>query len=157
MTTLETEIADLVEADNVVRQLTAARRARSTPLRIVGAIGFALAIITGGYYVMSWSKYEAKIDGMVERLLQDDTSDKHIAELIFFKQYCKLDVPVVVDKIITKYKARRSFYAIDHLVDETRNKIVSNAFFAMMMSNVDCKTVQSVVDSYAADFANYYN
>jgi len=106
---------------------------------------------------MSWSKYEAKIDGMVERLLQDDTSDKHIAELIFFKQYCKLDVPVVVDKIITKYKARRSFYAIDHLVDETRNKIVSNAFFAMMMSNVGCKTVQSVVDSYAADFANYYN
>jgi len=110
-------------------------------LVLVLALGAATLGIVGYY---SFQDY--KVDRMVEQLLSEANSehDRQVVTLYVYKQHCKTDVPVFVNKVVDKYIRARG---LNDLINQKRQEVYSNAFRTGLMTMIGCPIVQGLANS----------
>jgi hypothetical protein len=149
VTDMNAAMAEIIQADvraKAKRETATKPQPRNIKrIMLVLMLGAAALGITGYY---SYQDY--KIDRFVERLLSeaDSEHDQQVVTLYVYKQHCKTDVPVVVNKIVDRYIHARG---LDDLINRKRQEIYGNPFHAGLMTMIGCPIVQGMVNSLAAD------
>jgi hypothetical protein len=139
---MNTAMAEIVQAEVRAKAARKALQPRNIGrIMLVLALGIVALSITGYF-----SYQEYKVDRMVERMLSeaDSERDQQVVTLYVYKQHCKTDVPVVVNKIMDRYIHARG---LGDLISRKRQEVYSNPFSAGLMTMIGCPIVQGLANS----------
>ena len=139
---IKTELKSVVEA--ILPRERISRNAEA----VAAAVAIAALLIVGGS-VVYYSEQERKIDYVVEHLLASDQEDNMVS-LYVVGNYCRTEIPSGVQKVITKYVARRGA-DFQRRASAKREELTGNVFAAGLMSMIGCPVVQNVVNSYSEE------
>jgi hypothetical protein len=79
------------------------------------------------------------------QLLLEANSEHDQQVVTLYKQHCKTDVPVVVNKIVDRYIRARG---LDDLINRKRKEVYNNSFAAGLMTMIGCPIVQGLANSF---------